>query len=67
MPKASEVMKRASVLLLDEDNIRWPLSELADCINDAVKAMGGRLTPSSSRYSTAWRWIWRTTRRAPIG
>lgn len=39
MPKASEVMKRASVLLLDEDNVRWPLSELADCINDAVKAI----------------------------
>ncbi|ASV44788.1 hypothetical protein PP899_gp33 [Agrobacterium phage Atu_ph08] len=39
MPKASEVMTRASVLLLDEDNVRWPLSELADCINDAVKAI----------------------------
>jgi hypothetical protein len=39
MPKASDVMKRASVLLLDEDNVRWPLSELADCINDAVKAI----------------------------
>ncbi|WP_342064934.1 DUF6682 family protein [Agrobacterium deltaense] len=42
MPKASEVMKRASVLLLDEDNVRWPLSELADCINDAV-SRGERL------------------------
>jgi len=39
MPKASDVMRRASVLLLDEDNVRWPLSELADCINDAVKAI----------------------------
>ncbi|UXS01087.1 DUF6682 family protein [Agrobacterium tumefaciens] len=49
MPKASEVMKSASVLLLDEDNVRWPLSELADWINDAVKAIILAKPSASSR------------------
>lgn len=39
MAQASELMKRASVLLLDEEHVRWPLSELADWINEGVKAI----------------------------
>ena len=39
MPKASEIMKLAGVQLLDEDHIRWPLTELADWVNDGVKAI----------------------------
>lgn len=39
MPTGREIMERASVLLLDEDNTRWPLTELCSWINEGVKAI----------------------------
>lgn len=39
MATGTEIMTRAGVMLLDEDHIRWQLSELAGWINDAVKAV----------------------------
>ncbi len=37
--KASEIMGDAAVLLLDEDFVRWPLSELADWIDRGVETI----------------------------
>lgn len=39
MPQARDIMKRAGVLLNDEDHTRWTLSELADWINEGVRAI----------------------------
>ncbi len=39
MPQARDIMKRAGVLLHDTEHVRWPLSELADWINEAVRAI----------------------------
>jgi len=39
MVKASEIIRKAQTLLIDEDAVRWPLSELADWLNDAVSAV----------------------------
>ncbi len=39
MPLASDIMKRAGVQLLDEDHVRWTLAELADWVNEAVRAI----------------------------
>lgn len=33
---ASDIMKSAAVLLLDEDNVRWPLEEIAEWIDEGV-------------------------------
>lgn len=38
MPTGREIMERAGVLLNDEEHVRWTLSELADWINEAVRA-----------------------------
>ena len=38
MGLASDILRKASVILLDEDHIRWPLSELNDWLNDGIKA-----------------------------
>lgn len=38
MPTGSEIMQRAGVLLNDESHVRWPLAELCDWINEAVRA-----------------------------
>lgn len=35
--KATEILTKAAVLLLDEDNVRWPLPELVGWIDEAVK------------------------------
>lgn len=37
--KASDIMRLAGVVLLDEDYVRWPLSELAAWIDDGVAAI----------------------------
>lgn len=39
MPTGREIMERVSTLLNDVDHVRWPLSELAYWINDAVRAI----------------------------
>lgn len=39
MTLASEIMRRAGVQLLDEDYVRWPLPELADAIDEAVRTI----------------------------
>lgn len=39
MPKARDIMARAGVLLNDEEHVRWRLPELADWINEAVRAI----------------------------
>lgn len=39
MVKANEIMRKAQTLLIDPEAIRWPLPELADWINSAVKAI----------------------------
>ncbi|QND60379.1 DUF6682 family protein [Mesorhizobium huakuii] len=39
MPTGREILERASVLLLDEDHVRWPLAELCSWINEGVKAI----------------------------
>ena len=39
MPKASELFKNVSVLLQDEDHVRWPLPELAAWLTEAIKAL----------------------------
>lgn len=36
---ASDIMRRAGILLQDEGHIRWPLFELAEWINDAMRAI----------------------------
>lgn len=35
--KASEILTKAGIQLLDEDHVRWPLPELAGWIDEAVK------------------------------
>ncbi|AAL49590.1 unknown [Sinorhizobium phage PBC5] len=52
MPKASEIMRLAGIQLLDEDHIRWPLIELADWVNEGVKAIV-LAKPSASSKSAA--------------
>lgn len=39
MPIGRDIMESASVLLLDEANTRWPLTELCKWINEGVKAI----------------------------
>jgi hypothetical protein len=39
MPKAKDILKNASVQLLDQKHVRWPLPELAAWLNEAVKAV----------------------------
>jgi hypothetical protein len=39
MPTGAEIMARAATLLNDEDHVRWPLPEMADGINEAVRAI----------------------------
>ncbi|MCV9910187.1 hypothetical protein OIV19_21565 [Brucella sp. HL-2] len=39
MLSASKIMSRARILLTDEESTRWPLSELAEWINEAVKTI----------------------------
>jgi hypothetical protein len=39
MTTVAEVMKKASILLLDESFVRWPLSEMALWINEAINAI----------------------------
>ncbi|MBD9539920.1 hypothetical protein IB276_10685 [Ensifer sp. ENS04] len=51
MPKASDIMRLAGVQLLDEDHIRWPLTELADWVNEGVKAIV-LAKPSASSLSS---------------
>jgi len=36
---AADIMRRASILLHDEENVRWPLPELAEWINEGVRAV----------------------------
>ena len=45
--KAKDVMVRASVTLLDEEFVRWPMLELAGYIDEAVKAIVS-VKPSAS-------------------
>ncbi|MCI9865507.1 hypothetical protein RHIZ_06075 [Rhizobium skierniewicense] len=49
MPKANDILRRASVLLIDDEHARWPLSELADWLNEAVKAIVLAKPSASSR------------------
>lgn len=39
MMTAADLMRRAGILLQDEENLRWPLSERAEWINEAVRAI----------------------------
>ncbi len=39
MTLASDIMKRARILLTDEESVRWPLDELAGWINEGVKTI----------------------------
>lgn len=39
MPTGAEIMQRAGKLLNDEDHVRWPLPEMADWINEGVRAI----------------------------
>jgi hypothetical protein len=38
MPTGKEIIERAATILIDLDHVRWPLAELADWINEGVKA-----------------------------
>ncbi|MGV1752786.1 phage adaptor protein [Agrobacterium sp. CG674] len=49
MPKANDILRRASVLLIDDEHARWPLTELADWLNEAVKAIVLAKPSASSR------------------
>lgn len=49
---AGEILKRASILLQDTDNVRWPLTELADWINEAQRAIV-LAKPSANSQSVA--------------
>lgn len=49
---ASDLMTLAGIQLLDEDHIRWPLSELAGWINEGVKAIV-LAKPSASAVTAA--------------
>lgn len=49
MTAAAEIMRKASVLLLDEDHVRWTLPELADWLNDGIKAIILAKPSASSR------------------
>lgn len=37
--KAAEIMTRVAGLLIDTDNVRWPLADLCDYLNSGVKAI----------------------------
>jgi hypothetical protein len=39
MIRASDIMNKAGIQLLDQDHIRWPLSELALWINEGVRSI----------------------------
>jgi hypothetical protein len=39
MPAAREILGRAVTLLLDQSNVRWPLAELNDWLNEGVRAI----------------------------
>lgn len=39
MPTGKHIMELADTILADEDHVRWPLSEIAGWINEAVKAI----------------------------
>lgn len=46
---ASEIMAKAAVLLLDEENVRWPLQELAGWLDEGVRAVV-TVKPSASSF-----------------
>jgi len=52
MPTGREIMKQASVILNDDEYVRWPMSELKDWINEGVRAIV-LAKPSASSKSIA--------------
>lgn len=36
---ASEILRRASTLLNDDDHVRWPVAQLFDWLNEAIRAI----------------------------
>lgn len=47
--KASETMKRASRILLDEDYTRWTMTELADWLTDALREVALQVPTATAR------------------
>jgi len=39
MIAAADIMRRVAIIIHDEDNVRWPLPELAEWINEGVRAV----------------------------
>lgn len=47
--KASEIMMRASRILLDEDYTRWTMTELADWVTDALREVALQVPTATAR------------------
>lgn len=47
--KASEIMKRASRILLDEEYTRWTMTELADWLSDALREVALQVPTATAR------------------
>lgn len=47
--KASEIMNRASRILLDEDYTRWTMTELADWLTDALREVALQVPTATAR------------------
>lgn len=47
--KASEIMTRASRILLDEDYTRWTMAELADWVTDALREVALQVPTATAR------------------
>lgn len=47
--RARDIMSRARVLLQDEDSVRWPLTELADWINDGLREVAKQVPSAFAR------------------
>jgi hypothetical protein len=65
MPAAKEILGRAVTLLLDQSNVRWPLAELNDWLNEGVRAIV-LAKPSASPLTTNLTLVKGTLQTLPV-
>ena len=66
MAKASEIISRVQRLILDETNVRWPLVELCDWLNDAQREIALQ-KPSASSDNRVLNLVAGTWQQLPAG
>lgn len=66
MPTGREIMQRAATMLNDDTHVRWPLPELCDWINEAVRAVI-LAKPSASTQSRVLTLVKGTLQAVPQG